>query len=431
MVGSACVSGVRTHAEDREATIQAAIAELAGALDAAAVGEAIGRHAARTVFEHFERRDDDLEHETMVAAASNVSAVLNGLVSGLPVGDATVPPETLQWASTLAHRGVSRAAIPRCYVVGQAMLDESLRGGLADIDLPFELKWELAGTLSRYVFGYVEKVCGEAVEQFQLERERWLRGADALRTELVLSMVEGKHHDATPASASLGYELDRPHIALLVWADPRRDEPPQPASLRAAASRLAADIGGQGLLVIEAGQSVVWAWTTGDQLGDGLGTTLKVDRELLAATGGVAYGVEGFVRSHREAREARRMAGLFASASGSVVRYRSVALSSLLSSDPGSAAHFITTELGPLCADNDANRRMRATLGVFFEEGMSWQRTARRLGVHQNTVMYRVRRAEEILGRPLAERRLELESALRLADAREALRAAGSASGAG
>jgi DNA-binding PucR family transcriptional regulator len=74
---------------------------------------------------------------------------------------------------------------------------------------------------------------------------------------------------------------------------------------------------------------------------------------------------------------------------------------------------------------------MRATLGVFFEEGMSWQRTARRLGVHQNTVMYRVRRAEEILGRPLADRRLELESALRLADAREALRAAGSASGAG
>ena len=38
----------------------------------------------------------------------------------------------------------------------------------------------------------------------------------------------------------------------------------------------------------------------------------------------------------------------------------------------------------------------------------------RRLSVHENTVTYRVQRAEELLGHPVSERRLELQVALRL-----------------
>ena len=36
--------------------------------------------------------------------------------------------------------------------------------------------------------------------------------------------------------------------------------------------------------------------------------------------------------------------------------------------------------------------------------------------MHQNTVYNRVRRAEELLGYPVAERRVELQNALMLAD---------------
>jgi DNA-binding PucR family transcriptional regulator len=68
--------------------------------------------------------------------------------------------------------------------------------------------------------------------------------------------------------------------------------------------------------------------------------------------------------------------------------------------------------------------RLRATVRAYCEENASPVRTARRLGVHQNTIVYRVNRAEELLGRPIADRRLELEVALRLADAVDALRAA-------
>ncbi|MBA2347175.1 MAG: helix-turn-helix domain-containing protein [Solirubrobacterales bacterium] len=66
-----------------------------------------------------------------------------------------------------------------------------------------------------------------------------------------------------------------------------------------------------------------------------------------------------------------------------------------------------------LAATDDATRRVRATVEVLLESG---QRTAaaRRLGIHQNTVHYRAKHAERMLGHPLSERRFEVEAALRL-----------------
>jgi DNA-binding PucR family transcriptional regulator len=132
------------------------------------------------------------------------------------------------------------------------------------------------------------------------------------------------------------------------------------------------------------------------------------------------------VRSHHEAQAARRVAGLLGRRPGTVVREEAVALLALLTSDPDAARRFAEKELGALMEPTDAMARLRATLRVYTEESSSPARTSRRLGVHQNTVVYRVNRAEEILGRPLAERRLEIEVALRLADA---LPGAGPASG--
>ncbi|WP_082276991.1 helix-turn-helix domain-containing protein [Mycobacterium ostraviense] len=48
--------------------------------------------------------------------------------------------------------------------------------------------------------------------------------------------------------------------------------------------------------------------------------------------------------------------------------------------------------------------------------------------MHQNTVMYRVEQAKDLLGRSLVDRRLELEVALRLADASTNLSPGGLAS---
>jgi len=60
--------------------------------------------------------------------------------------------------------------------------------------------------------------------------------------------------------------------------------------------------------------------------------------------------------------------------------------------------------------------RLRATLADCFREGDVIAATARRLGVHINTISYRLRQCDEQLERPLKQRRFELEAALLLRD---------------
>ena len=55
---------------------------------------------------------------------------------------------------------------------------------------------------------------------------------------------------------------------------------------------------------------------------------------------------------------------------------------------------------------------LRDTLRVFLQESGSFKATAERLTLHKNTVQYRVRKAEESLGRPVGEDRLQVELAL-------------------
>jgi DNA-binding PucR family transcriptional regulator len=128
--------------------------------------------------------------------------------------------------------------------------------------------------------------------------------------------------------------------------------------------------------------------------------------------------------SHEEALAARRVAELRKVRSAAVVGYRAGGLTALLTADPAEAVRFAEAELGELVADNDSAARLRATVQVYLEENLSPARAARRLGVHQNTVVYRVKRAEELLGREIEPRRLQTEVALRLAEMLDGLRAA-------
>jgi DNA-binding PucR family transcriptional regulator len=53
---------------------------------------------------------------------------------------------------------------------------------------------------------------------------------------------------------------------------------------------------------------------------------------------------------------------------------------------------------------------------TYLDENGSRGRTAKRLTVHENTVAYRLRQAEELVGRSVEKRTLELRLALTLAD---------------
>jgi len=66
----------------------------------------------------------------------------------------------------------------------------------------------------------------------------------------------------------------------------------------------------------------------------------------------------------------------------------------------------------PLADDDDQHARLRDTLRVFLQENGSYKATAERLILHKNSVQYRVRKAAEALGHPVADNRLSVELAL-------------------
>jgi DNA-binding PucR family transcriptional regulator len=73
---------------------------------------------------------------------------------------------------------------------------------------------------------------------------------------------------------------------------------------------------------------------------------------------------------------------------------------------------WVIETLGSLADDDDHSSTLRDTLRVFLQEGGSFKATAERLTLHKNSVQYRVRKAEESLGRPIGEDRLSVELAL-------------------
>jgi DNA-binding PucR family transcriptional regulator len=74
---------------------------------------------------------------------------------------------------------------------------------------------------------------------------------------------------------------------------------------------------------------------------------------------------------------------------------------------------WVLGTLAGLAADDEHHARLRDTLLVFLQTGGSYKATAERLTLHKNTVQYRIRKAEESLGRPVGEDKHDVELALR------------------
>lgn len=75
----------------------------------------------------------------------------------------------------------------------------------------------------------------------------------------------------------------------------------------------------------------------------------------------------------------------------------------LASVDSSEALRFAQDALGPLLVPNDAKvRELLVTLSVFLSAGRSVRRSARLLGVHTNTIRYRMTRIEKLTGLAVA-----------------------------
>lgn len=366
-------------------------------LDAAIAERGVENLAAEAV-EVLARESPDVHADPdLRELARRSAAAILAYVAGVIRGEGELetsesPPQAVAYAREMARRNVPMTELARAYRVGQRVL---WRYGVAELRARISDEGDVATAIESYTEATLltgEVLMANALERYAAERDRWVRSADAVRRATVRELLAGGSADLTSAAARLRYELRRPHVAFVVWAD---DDD-------AVLESTAVAVGGPSSLVVPLGEGLVAGWCPpgGLDLAAGGGARLAV--------GLPGDGLKGFRRSHAQAMEARRVARL--GGLNGAVAYEDVALAALLTKDAEQAQAFAERELGGLAAE-DAARLAETVLEVLVLQG-SPRRAAQRLGLHENTVAKRVRAAEDVLGRPIGERPVETLAAL-------------------
>lgn len=366
--------------------------------------------------------DADAFEANRAATEQNLALIIQFVRDGVDPDEVAAPPAGIAYVREAVRRGVPLEAMLRSLRLGHrsflAVMLERLRER-TDGEAEFA---EATMLLTGWSFGTVDRLSTQADVIYQDERDRWLRSAAATQTETIQTLLDGGDLDLQAAGSRLRYPLERNHVGLIAWVPTSTEDRDTFAALEAAVTQAAACVGGQSLLLQPLGLLATAVWVGSPTPFDpAVLDDVRFDAHgapgVALAVGEPAAGVGGFSATHRQAIEARRVAMLDARPAAVVTRYRDVALSALATVDLDQARGFVAGELGGLAAADPTTRRLAATLAAYLDEGSSHARTARRLDVHENTVRYRIRQAQEVLGRPVDQRTLELRAALRLAGA--------------
>lgn len=358
--------------------------------------------------------DDELSAATQASTASVIALFVDRLRRGAPLDDVDPPDAAVDFARELVRRGLPLDALLRSYHIGHATFFERWVAQVhATLDDPAAVAQVVEETATS-TFSFVRALDSGLVRRWAEERERWVRSTTAARTEIVRALLAREDVDTADAARRLGYGLAGRHVAVVVWE--AEDAGVDPGAVERAATAMADALHGRARLIVPLQGRLAAAWVAD-------GDAERLDRAavrdaldgLLAAIGSPAAGLDGFRRSHAEAMDARRVARLSGRRARSVVSWSGSAVAALASSDPERARAFVLDELGSLAEDDDEARRLAATLRAYLEEGLSPRGTARRLGVHENTVANRLKAIETRLGHPVKPRMTELLVALRLA----------------
>ncbi len=334
-------------------------------------------------------------------------SLLASLVGGVSAAD--LPDEAFDLVEDLVRNDLDLRVLLRMCRSGQhatvlALTEQVTMSALSE---------PISQQVMMHLVGHTTDWAGTAAEAlstaFQRERAVDPAEATARRREVVRAVLAGGQVDVAGAQARLGYRLEIPHVAMVLWTD-------DPAvgglrDLRALADTAAARLGAAELPVIPCGEQTVWAWA-GRPSGEPIRAGEVDPGGFGLALGGRDAGVAGFRRSHAEAIAAQRVARLGGDRGGVTV-FGDIEIEHLISQNTAAMADFVRRELGALAGSDPTAVRLRETLRGYLRCLCSVESTARALDVHRNTVRYRVDRIEELLGHSVESRRLELELALR------------------
>lgn len=306
------------------------------------------------------------------------------------------------------RRGVEQT-VPATYHAGQNVVwAHWMRSAFAICSDPAVLA-EALEAAARSLADFVDDTISALAHHLEQERVELTRDSQHQRFEVVSLVLDGAPITEKRAGARLAYDLHRPHTAAILWMDPAD---PDQAALSRAADALARAARSVQALTVAATSSSLWAWfTPGGELDTrALAATAAPYPGVRIAVGSTEPGIAGFRRSHADAGATQRL--MMVRPGLQATRFTDVQLVILAVHDPQRAAEFVARTLGRLSV---ADEELRETLRVYVREQFNAARAARTLYAHRNTVLNRLRRAEQLLPAPLAGTSLEVGVALEIA----------------
>lgn len=357
--------------------------------------------------------DDELRGLTLGSCSSNLEAALSMVRHGIDVSAASAPVTALEHARAMAARGYSVDVMLRFYRMGHAYFTERILAGIAEFVPDPVLAVEVVESLQRYAFAYVDRISSEVAAEYVAELDRIQTRARAARTDAVRALIAGGRVDLRRAERTLSHRLTGWQTAFVCWTD--RDD----VDLMRLGAAVGAQLGSPHPLLVPDGARALWGWvsTPGAPgvVEANLGPLVEQVPDTVRVTLGTpAQGAAGFRDSHVQAQRGRRIVEMGGRRTP-VTAYAEIALVDTMSGDLDLARSFVAAELGALAVMGQREEEeRRAMLAVLDAQG-GLAAAAEALGLHRNTVLQRMRRAEERRGRAATERVAELHAALRLA----------------
>jgi hypothetical protein len=386
-------------------TLETALRDLAAQLrtEIDALVEQGTRRMREEIPEFFLYDDDpDFVETYRQSYVQQLAFILDGLGLGRDrsLEDREPPAYAIEEVRMSANRGIDLAPMMLGYRITQRLLYERVIEAVWERIDDDALRADVLLVTSRWLFAYMDWITSRMTAVYQRERDLLLRDRARRRQQLVRDLLEGQPVD----TGQLGYSLHQEHLGVVAWGR----EPQRALAALKEATQLA-------LLSVAGTETTVWGWLGHGEIGK---RELRAMREfqppigVQLAIGEPGSGREGFCVTHRQAWNAYRIAR---SSSDPVTWHADVALLALTLQDHAVAREFVLRELGPLADGEERSRLLRDTLSAYFASGQNATATAAALGVHDRTVLYRLRSIEDRLGRPILKRREELGVALRLA----------------
>lgn len=335
--------------------------------------------------------------QVIADAEEAISALADSMRRDIAAGDAG-PGGAVRLALSAAAAGVPWETFAAAWSGYRAAVADAVAARLSDGSEGEAEAPEAQVAVMRFLLSYEDAMGGAIAAAFHTARPappepRHELGA---RIEDLLAGHEVEEDE-------LPFDLGGNHLAVIAWGEGDRE----------AVEELRLLIGLPA--TIDARRDTVWAWFHGTA--DELAAAIERARDFRPAgqaqiaLGEAQDGPEGFATSHFQACGAERVGMLSAAP---LTAFVDVGLEAFALDDERLARAFVERELGPLAEDDPRAATLRETLSAYFAAGNSASAAAVALQLHERTVSYRIRAAEQRLGRYILDCQDSLALALRL-----------------